>query len=89
LIWIADLINPLANTFGVDPGVPKKAPPKPKPPYRRKPPQRVASDKWHVTGKTKPLYRKSPPRAATVDSGRATSDFSHPHLLAPSHFTLL
>ena len=48
----------------------------------------VSGDTCQVTGKTKPLYRRTAPKAATVDSGRATADFSHPHLLAPSHFTL-
>jgi site-specific DNA-methyltransferase (adenine-specific) len=50
--------------------VPKKAPAKSKPLYRRKPPRRVASVTWQATGKAKPLYRRPAPKPA----GHVTGD---------------
>jgi hypothetical protein len=58
---------------------------KTKPLYRRtapKPAGHVTGDKWQVTGKAKAVGRESS-RAVTPQS-----EFRHPHLLAPSHFSL-
>ena len=62
--------------------MPKKAKPaKDRPLYRRKPPK-AASPQSTVRSP------RSDTRSPAVDSGQATVDFSHPHYLAPSHFTL-
>jgi site-specific DNA-methyltransferase (adenine-specific) len=51
-----------------------------------KPAEGVTGDEWHVTRKKKTAGRAGGrpqgPRAET------TADFSHPHFIAPSHFTL-
>ncbi len=64
--------------------MPKKAPIKPKPLYRRKPPkpEGVTGDECRVTRKEKSVGRESS-RAETPQS-----EFRHPHLIAPAHFTL-
>ncbi len=65
--------------------MPKKTPSKPKPLYRRPAPKPAV--KVHSPQST----AKSPnsaTRPSTVDSGPVTPDFSHPHFIAPSHFTL-
>ena len=58
---------------------------KTKPLYRKPPPKPAA--KVH-SSESKAQSPKSAPHSSTVDSGLATSDFSHPHFIAPSHFTL-
>jgi hypothetical protein len=82
--------------------VPKKAPPKPKPLYRRKPPRRVASVTWQVTGKAKAVGRDSVEpkssvpstlnplarRSAAETAQPSTIVLPHAHPIAPSHFTL-
>ena len=57
--------------------MPKKAPAKPKPLYRRKPPRRVTRDKWQVTGKAKAVGR---------ESSRAENKIGHP--ISSAHFEL-
>ncbi len=69
--------------------MPKKSKPAKRQPLYRRPPPKPAGLKSTVhSSQSKAQSPKSAPRPSTGDSGPATADFSHPHFLAPSHFTL-
>ena len=74
--------------------MPKKAPAKSKPLYRRKPPKPggVAGGKWQVTRKAKSVGRDSvEPKSSTpstLNPQPSTLVLPHAHLISPAHFEL-
>ena len=69
--------------------MPKKSKSAQRRPFYKSPPPKPARLQSPVHSPQSAVKNPKPDaRSSTGDRGHETSDFSHPHLLAPSHFTL-